>query len=278
MSKIRAALDAVAHTLGLSQKLLGRAQRRAKKFHRKAKHNLHERDKAKRQADRYRALNHPARAAAEDAKAGRCEARRARSSAKAQFWTGRVKVLTQRIHGLEVRQDKLSAELKRLTGPRVEGNRVKGGSSGERWRAACLTAVSNCASGRRRNFYSQSGSWDVKHEIEPGPAYGERSDCSQFLTGMAWSARLPDPNGADFTGGYTGTLIGQHDGWIRVSRSHMERKGWGYVVYGGGTGHHTEAYIGPGDRTAGHGSAPVDFGVINLFGDGDYSCFIYDPS
>ena len=57
----------------------------------------------------------------------------------------------------------------------------------------------------------------------------------------------------------------------------MRKKGWGYVVYGGGVGHHVEAYIGPGDRTAGHGSAPVDFGRINLFGNGDFRCFIYDP-
>ena len=34
--------------------------------------------------------------------------------------------------------------------------------------------------------------------------------------------------------------------------------------------HPVELSVGPGDKTIGHGSAPVDPGVINLFGDGDY--------
>jgi hypothetical protein len=130
----------------------------------------------------------------------------------------------------------------------------------------------------RRNFYSMPGNWDVDHVIKPGEKHGERSDCSSTVTGWAKAAGLPDPNGENWHGGYTGTLLRGVNGWKQVSRERMIKHGWGYIVYGSGDGHHTEAYIGPGERTAGHGSAPVDFGVINLFGAHEVMrYFIYDP-
>jgi hypothetical protein len=276
MEKIKGALSAVTDKLGLSRPLLTRAQRRYKANRRRAfiAHNTAIREE--KAADRLRAAGHTAAATRRDKEAGRAHTRAYRNHARAQFWLGRIKALTQRIEGLETRAAQLQGELIKLREARINGNRAQGGTPGKRWRAVCLAAAHNCATGRRRNFYSQSGSWDVHHEIEPGPEYGERSDCSQFVTGVAWSAGLPDPNGAEFTGGYTGTLVQENNGWRQVSLTAMERKGWGYIVYGPGIGHHTEAFIGHG-RTVGHGSAPVDFGVPDLFNDGDFRCYIHDP-
>jgi hypothetical protein len=53
----------------------------------------------------------------------------------------------------------------------------------------------------------------------------------------------------------------------------MRKKGWGFIVYGEGSGHHTEAFTPSKelpDRTSGHGSAPVDFGTVFLFGTGEF--------
>lgn len=277
MSRVRALLAQVAEKLALNERLLARAQNRYRANRRRAyvDHNTGVRCDAA--ADRLGAAGHPKAAARRNKEADAAHTRAYRNHRRAQFWLGKIKLLTQRIEGLRANEEKLNAELKRLSRVKFDGNRATGGSLGQRFRASCLKAVRNCATGRRRNFYSQAGTWDIKHEIEPGPQYGERSDCSQFVTGICWTADLPDPNGTDYTGGYTGTLVGQHNGWREVSEAAMRKKGWGFVVYGDGTGHHVEAYVGPGDRTVGHGSAPVDFGRLDLFGDGDYRCFIYDP-
>ena len=63
----------------------------------------------------------------------------------------------------------------------------------------------------------------------------------------------------------------------------MKRNGFGYVIYGTGVGFHVEAFVGPGEKdhqgsqfadlTIGHGSAPIDPGVIDLLGDGNYRCY-----
>jgi hypothetical protein len=278
VSKVKKALAAVAEKLGINQRLLSRAQNRYRANRRRAfvAHNTGVRhDRA---ADALRAAGHPRAAEKRNREADRAHGRAYRNSRRAQWWLGRIKVLTQRIEKLEAREHDLLEELRKLKEVTIKGNTATGGSDWQRWRAVCTRSVLNCARGVRRNFYSQGGTWDVDHPIVPGEAYGERSDCSQTVTAWAKAAGLPDPNGASYTGGYTGTLVGGHNGWRQVSRAEMlvSHKP-AYVIYGGGTGHHVEAYIGPGDRTAGHGSAPVDFGVIDLFGDGDYRCFIFDP-
>jgi len=277
LRRLKKALARVVDALGVNKPLLQRARRRYRANRRRAfvAHNTAIRTEAL--ADRLRAEGHPRAAARRDRDATRAHTRAYRNHRRAQWWLGRIKVLVQRIHKLEADQERLEAELRRLSKVTIEGNRATGGTAAARFRAVCIASVRNCASGKRRNFYSQAGTWDCRHVITPGEEYGERSDCSQTVTGWCWSAGLPDPNGEDFTGGYTGTLIRETNGWKRVSEAAMRAKGWGLVVYGGGTGHHVEAYIGPGDRTAGHGSAPVDFGVIDLFGDGDYRCYVYNP-
>lgn len=157
---------------------------------------------------------------------------------------------------------------------RLIGNRAFGGDPHKRWVAVALAAVTNCESGTRRNFYSQLGPWDCFHEIIGGPPWGYRSDCASTVTGFAWSTGLRDPNGEDWSGGYTGTLADGNEGWHEVSEGAMRERGWGYIVYGWGTGHHVEAYIG-GGRTVGHGAAPINVGIVNLFGDGVYRCYVY---
>lgn len=276
LAKLRERLAALQHSLLVQRPLLTRARRRYRSFHKRAYKAMKQKEAAMEAADKLREEGHPGRAERKDAKALRLSGVEERNRAKKVFWRGRAKVLAKRVHGIETDIASVEKEIAEL-GPTVKGNKVSGGTREERWKLACLTAAANCSTGRRRNFYSQSGSWDIKHEIAPGPEYGERSDCSQFVTGIAWSCGLPDPNGAGYTGGYTGTLIGQHHGWKLVSYARLQKIGWGYIVYGGGVGHHTEAYVG-GGRTVGHGSAPVDFGVPDLFGDGDFRCYAYLPS
>jgi hypothetical protein len=274
---IRHALAEAARAIGLVAVALVVARRRTKRFRSKGRHANCVAAAAERKADLLRGEQKPARAAYQDRKAARARHRASKAHGRAQFQIGRVKALVRQKHQLDQSQahlrDELQAWLKEH-GVQIVGNKAKGGTAHKRWVAVCLASVANCAHGVRRNFYSMVGGWDIKHVIRPGEANGERSDCSSTVTGWAWSAGLPDPNGANWSGGFTGTLVGEHNGWHRVSETELKKRGWGYVVYGPGNGHHTEAYIGPGDRTAGHGSAPVDFGVINLFGDGDYRCYV----
>jgi hypothetical protein len=279
MARIRARLAELSEKLQSKKALLAKARRRYKAMRKRAFVAHNKQVKAQARADKLRAAGHEAQAEQADREALRFSHVAYKNHQRAQYWLGKVKTYVKHVHKLDLLADKAQEEQISWIhkhDPKIEGNRVVGGTTKQRWITACTTSVENCSGGKRRNFYSQTGSWDVKHEIASGPEYGERSDCSQYVTGMAWSAGLPDPNGANWTGGYTGTLIGEHNGWKRVSETSMKAHGWGYVVYGGGTGHHVEAFIGPGERTAGHGSAPVDYGVINLFGDSDFRCYILD--
>jgi len=269
MTSIRKALDALAKAFGVQKPLLARAQRRYAANRKRAFKANEQKKAAQKKADQLRAEGHPERATRKDKKALRLEVVATKNHQRAQFWLGRVKVLTQRIHKLETDQAKLQKELAEL-GPNIVGNKATGGTKQERLKAVALKSASECSAGRRHNFYSQAGSWDVDHCIT-GESYGERSDCSSWVTSVYKSCGLPDPNGADYSGGYTGTLITNGK---RINRSQLEPGD--LVLYGGGTGHHVELFVGPGDRTTGHGSAPVDAGVIDLFGDGDYRFYTYD--
>lgn len=305
MAKLRKRLVALAHSLGIQKPLLARARRRYKSFHRRAFQAMKQKEAARAAADKLRAEagvcftygpNEDAakgmqllrKAERKDAKALRFEAAETKNRAKKVFWRGRVRTLHKLVQGIETDiagvEDEL-AKLKAKHGVTIEGNKASGGTPFQRWKAVLLAAAANCASNHRRNFYSQSGSWDCKHEIEPGPSYAERSDCSEFVTGAAYSAGLKDPNGARFTGGYTGTLLGQHNGWREVSEAEMKRAGKpALIVYVSSwsdtEGHHTDGWCpspGDADRTIGHGSAPVDAGTVDDFGDGLFRCLIYDP-
>lgn len=211
-------------------------------------------------------------------KAGRYDVKAEREKTRAVFWRGRVGTVAKRLAGIKTRIDKVQAEIAKL-GPTVDGNHVKGGSEFDRWMLALLTSVHNCASDDRRNFYSMWGAWDIDHELVGGPQIGNRSDCSSTVTGWAKACGFDDPNGANFTGGFTGTLVSGSGRWKQVSLDHMlKARRPAFIVYGSGNGHHTEAWCPSIDdngdyidamRTAGHGSAPVDFGTVHLFGAGE---------
>ena len=228
-------------------------------------------------ADRQRREGNLENAARQDRKATRRQVKADKARSFARIKVGRIKVLKRHVLKLDRLADKAREEIeKEKAKNRVTvhpaKNQVTGGSPKARFRAAALTSSKRCLTGKRVNFYDQSGSWNVD-KVFTGEDYDERSDCSQWLTSVCKAANLPDPNGTNWTGGYTGTQVGGHNGWHQCSESELRAAGFGYVVYGTGTGFHVEAYVGPGDLTIGHGSAPIDPGVIDLLGDGNYRCF-----
>lgn len=286
MARIHAALAKIADALIPDERLLARAQHRYKASRKRAFVAHNKQVKAQEKTDKLRAedkgyLFYPIHR--EEGIARRQGRIAHKNHARAEYWLGRIKRLTQRIEGLEVDHKKLEAELrewKKDHGVQIHRNHATGGTPGKRWVAVFLKMAANCSKGLRRNFYSMEGAWDILHEILHGPEYGHRSDCSSTVTGGAKAADVPDPNGADWTGGWTETLMSESNGWREVNLAALEAHGWGYIVYVRSwedkEGHHTEAFIGNG-RTVGHGSAPVDFGVPDLFGDGLFRCYILDP-
>ena len=242
---------------------------------------------ARANADRHRLAGEHHAADRWDAIAIKRQARADKYRARARIKVGRIKALKRKALGLDAKADQLRDEIEqwvrenKLT-VNVPGNKVTGGTERSRFRAAALTSSKRCLTGKRVNFYDQSGSWNVD-KVFTGEDYDERSDCSQWLTSVCKAAGLPDPNGTSWTGGYTGTLVGENGGWHRCSEAEMKKRGFGFVVYGTGTGFHVEAFVGRGEKdhlgpefadlTIGHGSAPIDPGVIDLLGDGNYRCF-----
>lgn len=270
MAKIRAALKAVAEKLVSDQALLARARRRYKVNHKRAVEAHKRQVKFQEDADLASgktAGGYPNQGNAEQftKAAARCAHRAYKAHTRAQVWRGRVKRLVQRVEGLEKTQAGLEAEREKLRKVAIRGNTASGGTKHERLKAVALASAAACASGRRPNFYSQSGAFDADHCIT-GPAYGHRDDCSSWFASVYKSAGLPDPSGEDFRAGYTGTLVANGK---QIAKPEIGCA----VVYGSGAGHHVEMYVGPGNKTIGHGSAPVDTGVIDLFGDGEYRYF-----
>lgn len=228
-----------------------------------------EADAARRKGEHERARNLDKRALKLAAKIGALKAKRL-------FWIGRVKQLRIEKRGFTEARKDLEKRIAEIDSKKVKidvaGNKVTGGTAKERWIAACLTSAQRCSTGARPNFYSQPGSWTAKKAFT-GEAYGERSDCSQWVTSIAWTCGLDDPNGGNFEGGgYTGTLLQAHGKWRETDRNTFVNRGWGYVVYGTGTGFHTEAFIG-GTRTIGHGDSAINEGHLDMMGDRRY--FIY---
>jgi hypothetical protein len=250
-----------------------------------------QRNHARHLADRERAHSHIRKAAHYDDVASRKSVVIQKNHARAEHFLAEIKRRQRVAHDLDERHDLLAKHAKEYLethGLHIVGNKVIGeGSNFDKWVAAGQAAVANCAHGKSRNFYSMTGGgFPVQHCILGGAQHGERYDCSVFVTGLAWSCGFDDPNGEDFHAGYTGTLIGAHGRWKEVSLQHMlDARQPGYIVYGSGVGHHTEAWcpkIGSDGkyidalRTAGHGSAPVDYGTVHLFGSGEVErYFIY---
>jgi hypothetical protein len=264
MNKIRAALARIAKALKLDHVLLARAQRRYKANRRRAYIAHNQQLGAQRRADSLRAHGHAAAAARVDKEVRRRAHVAYRNHLRAEHYLGVVKRLQQRIHGLKTKREHFRAELKKKvgSGPRAE------------LRHAIHTAAANCASGHQNNYYSMTGALPDLAKTLAGMPYGHRFDCSSFATGVYFVCDLPDPNGGNYTPGetmYTGSL-GEHG--KRVSEA--QAKTGDLVLYGPAPHHHVEVVDDPHAKTTiGHGSPPIDAGVFDLFGDGDYEIRSY---
>jgi hypothetical protein len=274
VKKMRHRLEALLRELGYQKAKIGLARSRYKVQHHRAVENHNVGHHAKILADYYRRQHKPALGRKEDKKAARADHRAYRSHLKAQYWLGVIKSGVQKQEGLEGGEKEFEAAIakwEREHGPFQKGeNSVKGGKPRDRIKFAALLSARDCAIGDRHNFYQQEGTWDVNHCLT-GEAYGERSDCSSWFTSVYKTCGLPDPNGENFSAGYTGTL-GTHGKWI--SRSQLQPGD--AILFGTAPFHHVELYIGEG-KTIGHGSAPVNQGIVDLFGVGypqEYRTFV----
>jgi hypothetical protein len=305
MAKLKAALAAIQKGLGITEGLRDVAVNRMKARHKGQKTAERQAEAARDAAHklsgeaakylRYDSKQDVARGSAllrksqrKSNKALRLDAKAEKEKARAIVLKGRARKLTQRLEGIETDIKAAEAALakwEKTHGPHVGKNGKVAGADTPREAAIWVAKYiwQECAANHRPNYYSMTGGgFNCKHGISKGSqkAIGqvpyERSDCSLFVTEVCYAAGLTDPNGTNWTSGFTGSLVGQHNGWRQVSEAEMRKKGWGFVVYGGGDGHHTEFYVGEGgDTTIGHGSAPVDPGVIALFGDSDYRCYVW---
>jgi hypothetical protein len=288
MRKLKQQLAKLAERLNLIRFAIGRAYRKWKANHKRAEGNREKAREYTRKADLCRRLA----AQTDDPKQARKLKRQARRhqkvvvrsrgraeqyGVKARWWIQRIKDLKAKQAKAQLTADELNRRLDELERDKVrfhiENNKVTGGKMKDRWIGTCLLSAKRCATAARANFYSQPGSWNVS-KVFTGESWGERSDCSQWVTSVAKACDLDDPNGGNYTaGGYTGTMLGGHGKWRETNREKFMERGWGYVVYGTGTGFHTEAYIG-GTRTIGHGDAQINEGYLDMFYPRRY--FIYN--
>ena len=297
MSKLRKRLADLSRALGIQSALRDRAVRRMRARH--AEQVGHEevierlQDEADAQWKRARSLRrsgHTDRAEEARRKALRKDkaiqkrkVRRDRAEAKSIVWKQRARDKTKLLQGIQEDIEAVHKEMAKYGATvHLEEGKVTGGSFRERWVLSNLTAVACCNNGRRRNAYSQGGAPDIWHPYGPGPDAGRRDDCSSYTTSQALATGANDPNGENFSGaGFTGTLVGEHGGWRQVDLAGLIGAGQGYIIYGSGSGHHVECYCPSKTdryRTVGHGSAPVDFGTVHLFGSGEVErYFVYDP-
>jgi hypothetical protein len=169
----------------------------------------------------------------------------------------------------EVREALAREKANRVT---RSGNKVTGGTVQQRLARAMHDAMELYATGKRQPvFYDQRGAFTVEHGITGEPR-DCRSDCSQYVGSMWWSADAPSlVRGGNV---WTGTLVAIGE---EIRRDQLELGC--YIVYGPGDGHHVEAWYGDGehtyaqldrmgsalrDVTSGHGSPPVDRGDIDM--------------
>lgn len=243
---------------------LANAQKRWQHYHDLAVENYKKSLKLGERADKLRERGQAEQAAAVDREAMQFEAKSVNAHTKAQEWLSKVKLLAQRDQGLDNTEAMLRARLEKLReqrGPKIKGNKVVGGTPEKRLQVCMLASAARCADGKRPNFYSQVGGFDVEHSLT-GPSRDHRDDCSSWFASLYWSCGLPDPNGENFTGGFTGTL-GDHG--RQISREEARNTPGAAVLFGTGNFHHVEAAIGDGtEHTIGHGSAPVDMGFFGL--------------
>lgn len=293
MNRLRKALQDIADGLGLQKPLRARARRRMTARHKEQEKAERQAAAARLKADALRRRGHHylafgpeldqprgeallRKAKRKDEKALRLDAKADRAKAKAIVWKQRAKVCSQRIHNLLQRQARIEKEIvewKREHGVSIDGNKVTGGTARQRLKAALLQAAYNCAHGAQNNYYSMSGTLPDHWHTLKGMPYGHRFDCSSFATGIHRVCGVDDPNGGEYVTGqteYTGTLYGHCE-----TIDERSAKPGDLVLYPRWRGdticHHVEVVLDVARKTTvGHGSAPVDLGTFDLFGDGLY--------
>lgn len=133
---------------------------------------------------------------------------------------------------------------------RRSGNRVTGGTARDRIVFAAKEALRLHDNGQRKSFYLKDASKPFTAEKAiTGEPSGYRSDCSQWVIGIFWSAGLKAPDGGDYKSGWTGTLVANSDKVSSPLPGDL-------CFYGSGSMSHVELYIGDG-KTIGHGSTPI---------------------
>lgn len=262
---MQAVLDALAKVrkaLGITTAHLAALRLRWKHWHDAGAKAHRKAVKHSELADQYRKEGKPKRAAYQDGLAVKASARVRKAQHKCLLLVGKIKPLNQRLKGLKQTEAQLLAKKNELQGQvTVNGDTVSGGTKAKRLQTAMLTSAAKCSSGKRSNFYSQTGAWDVSHCIT-GEARSHRSDCSSWFTSVYHSCGLSDPNGQGFGGGYTGTLAAHGR---NITRNAASQTPGAAVLFGSFPCHHVEMSVGNGtEHTIGHGSPPVDMGTFDL--------------
>lgn len=144
---------------------------------------------------------------------------------------------------------------------------VDGGSLRDRIVAVAKASAANYKQNPGQWFYAQGGAWNVDDPTKP-PQRGNRSDCSQWIAAVYKKAGAPAP-GPNYSGIYTGNMRVKGHGVPTA-----QAKPGDIILYGPPPSRHVEIYVGPGQRTIGHGSAPVDEGTIGMLA--DPHCWRYD--
>lgn len=257
IGNVKGALGAQQGVIGHQHTIWGRALKKAEKYEGQADDHR----EAAQQAKKDSRTRRKEKAAAQrlDVKAQKQHRKAEAAKLRAQPSIREAKRLARRVRELEQDEAEIRKELSELSGDGVRAKVVK----------VALESVANCAGRRRPNRYTQAGAWSVTHALD-GEPIGYRSDCSQWSTSVSHEAGAPDPNDNNYGGGFTGTML---TGGHSITRNQL-RPG-DDVIYGSGNGFHTERYIGDGhpnhslgqtgnQRTAGHGSPPIDFGIVDL--------------
>jgi hypothetical protein len=150
------------------------------------------------------------------------------------------------------------AEEKAVSGGTRAGQGVQlttGGKGGLRDRIVAVAKAS--ADSYRRSpgswFYSQAGAWNVDDPTRP-PRRGNRSDCSQWVAAVYKKAGAPPP-APDWSNAWTGNMR------VKGRQVPLSQAIPGDIIWWSS---HVELYVGPGSKTIGHGSPPVDPGTWNI--------------
>lgn len=192
---------------------------------------------------------------------------------KAVVLRGRTRRKTQQIHKIETDLGKAEKELAAL-GPHVDFKEqvCTGGTFEQRWHASHIASWKRYEEGIRAGRYSQEGVANIHLPYGPGPRTG-RDDCSSFERSQCLATGADDPSGHDFgPEGFTGDMAEANGRWKEVSLAEMMRTGQGFIIYGSGSGHHTEGFVptkAEPERTIGHGDEAVNPGTIHIFGPGE---------